>query len=104
MKTKTGPAVILIVKKTAKQIQYRFQDSEKILRMNKTTVPDLVMMRYVKGIENISEEKVKVTEEETSLLEETTKNAKLTKEDGLIQEDLDTAKSLEDLKNKGIDL
>tara|TARA_R110001632_G_scaffold128586_1_gene242549 strand:- start:16064 stop:21073 length:5010 start_codon:yes stop_codon:yes gene_type:complete len=100
MKTKTGPAVILIVKKTAKQIQYRFQDSEKILRMNKTTVPDLVMMRYVKGIENISEEKVKVTEEETSLLEETTKNAKLTKEDGLIQEDLDTAKSLEDLKNE----
>lgn len=102
MNNKRGePAIIEIVGKTSKQLKYKFRNSDKVLRMNASTVPKVIVMTYIEGMPAAAEEKIEPTEEEKKLLKESSDNAKKAKsKPGAAKEYVDNEKTAEELRQE----
>ncbi len=102
MNNKDGePAIIQIVGKTAKQLKYKFRNSDKVLKMNSSTVPKVIVMKYIEGMPGPVEETINPTEEEQNLINETTENAKQAQaKPGAAKEYIDNEKTAEQLREE----
>ena len=102
MNNKKGePVIIEIVGKTSKQLKYKFRNSDKVLKMNASTVPKVILMRYIEGMPAPVEETITPTEEEKNMIKETTENANKAKSKaGAAKKYVESEKTIEELRQE----